>query len=99
MFGQYFWRSTGERAVKTFAQALAAVLVTSGATLLSAGWKVALATAGMAALVSVLTSVASLRVGPPDSPSMVRTGPPAPPASPAVVPAPAPEPEPVSAAA
>ena len=73
MFTRQFWTLSAERAVKTFAQALAAVLVTGGASLLTADWTTALSTAGMAMVISILTSVASLRVGPPDSPSMVPT--------------------------
>jgi hypothetical protein len=78
MFTRLFWTNAAERAVKTFAQALAAVLVASGAGLLTADWKSALSTAAMATVVSLLTSLASVRVGPPDSPSLVPTGPPAP---------------------
>jgi|SoiMethySBSTD1v2_1073268.scaffolds.fasta_scaffold2491907_1 r1t holin len=75
MFTRQFWTLTAERAVKTFAQALAAVLAASGVGLLSADWKVALSTAGMATVVSVLTSVASSGVGPANSPSLVPTSP------------------------
>jgi Putative lactococcus lactis phage r1t holin len=75
MFTTLFWKLAAERAVKTFAQTLASVLVVSGATLLTAGWRTALATAGMAALVSILTSVGSLRIGPADSPSVIGTDP------------------------
>ena len=39
MFTRQFWTLTAERAVKTFAQALAAVLAASGVGLLSAHWK------------------------------------------------------------
>jgi hypothetical protein len=93
MFTRQFWMLTAERAVKTFAQALAAVLVASGAGVLSADWKAALSTAGMATVVSVLTSVASSRFGPNDSPSVVDGEPPTAPAPvSAVQPAPAPAP-------
>jgi hypothetical protein len=73
MFTRQFWKLTAERAVKVFAETLAAVLVVGGTHLLEADWKMALSTAAMATLVSVLTSVASLRIGPEDSPSVVRT--------------------------
>jgi len=85
MFTSLFWKLTAERAVKTFAQTLAGVLVVGGTTLLSAHWTTALATAGMAAVVSVLTSVGSLKIGTPDSPSVMKNDPPPP--------APAAEPE------
>ena len=86
MFTLQFWTLSAERSVKTFAQALAAVLLTGGAGLLTADWTTALSTAGMAAVISILTSVASLRIGPPDSPSVVAAGPPTPaaPLAPAV---------------
>jgi Putative lactococcus lactis phage r1t holin len=76
MLMRQFWTLAAERAVKTFAQALAAVLVASGVGILSADWKTALSTAGMATLVSVLTSVASSGIGPSNSPSLVSANPP-----------------------
>ena len=76
MFTSQFWKLTAERAVKVFAETLAGVLVVSGAGLFSADWKAALSTAGMATVVSVLLSLASLRCGPANSPSVVRTDPP-----------------------
>ena len=54
-----FWKAAGERAVKTFAQTLAALLVADGTDLLTTDWAARASVAGMAALVSVLTSVAS----------------------------------------
>lgn len=63
MFTIAFWQDAAERAVKTFAQALVAVLSASGLGLLNAPWLTALSTAGMAALLSVLTSVASAPLG------------------------------------
>lgn len=65
---KHFWIAAGERAVKTFAQALIPMIV--GASLLDVDWVYALAGAGSAALLSVLTSVASLRVGPFEGPSL-----------------------------
>lgn len=66
-----FWRASGERAIKTFAQALAATLSVSGLTSMSVGWQQALATAGLAALLSLLTSVGSSTVGSSGSPSLI----------------------------
>ena len=54
-----FWKATAERGVKTFAQTLAALLVADGTDLLNSAWVARLSVAGMAALVSVLTSVGS----------------------------------------
>jgi hypothetical protein len=78
MFTRQFWTLTAERAVKTFAQALAAVLVASGVGILAADWTTALSTAAMATLVSVLTSVSSAGFGPRNSPSLVSANPPGP---------------------
>lgn len=54
-----------ERAVKTFAQSLAALLVADGTGLFDTTWTADLSVAGMAALVSLLTSVASAGVAGP----------------------------------
>jgi hypothetical protein len=69
MFTAMFWRSTTERAVKSFAQSLAALLSASGLGLFDANWIKALSTAGMVALLSVLTSLASTKIGDSESPS------------------------------
>ena len=65
-----FWVAAGERAVKTFAQALVAVFA-AGVTILDVDWQQALAVSVTAAVVSVLTSVASVRLGPFEGPSLV----------------------------
>ncbi|WP_062215716.1 holin [Streptomyces sp. NBRC 109706] len=54
-----FWRATLERAVRTFAQALVAVLGADAVDVLSVDWPAALATAAGAALLAVLTAVAT----------------------------------------
>lgn len=54
-----FARAALERAVKTFAQTLAAVLVASGTGLLDTDWIASLSTAAMASLLSLLTSIGS----------------------------------------
>jgi hypothetical protein len=59
LFTLVFWRAAAERAVKTFAQSLAALLVADGTDLLTTNWGDRLSVSGMAAVVSVLTSVAS----------------------------------------
>lgn len=65
-----YWKATGERAAKTFFQVLLAVVGTDALGALSADWNQALAVAGMSALLSVLTSLAGVKVGP-TGPSMV----------------------------
>ena len=63
MFTRAFWTATLERAVKTFAQTLAALLVADGTGLLETAWGPQLSVAAMALVVSVLTSVASAGTG------------------------------------
>ncbi|MGQ0719650.1 MAG: holin [Pseudonocardiales bacterium] len=79
MFTYRFWQLASERAVKTFAQSLLAILSATGVGLLTAPWSTALSTAGMAALLSVLTSMASTPVGESDSPSLLPPAPASPP--------------------
>jgi hypothetical protein len=60
MWTKQFWKDAAERAIKTFAQALVAVFAVSQATtVLNVDWKAALATAGTAVVVSLLTSIVS----------------------------------------
>ncbi|MFE0133618.1 holin [Streptomyces sp. NPDC059037] len=54
-----FWRATAERVVRTFAQSLAAVLTAGATDLLSVPWESALGTAGLAAVLALLTAVAT----------------------------------------
>ena len=68
IFTREFAADAGERSLKTFAQALVALFV-AGVTILSVDWVDALAVAGTAALVSVLTSIASSGRGEPESAS------------------------------
>ena len=71
MFTYRFWQLASERAVKTFAQSLLAIFSATGVGLLTVPWMAALSTAGMAAVLSVLTSMASAPVGEPDTPSLL----------------------------
>ena len=59
MFTTAFLLATLERAVKTFAQAFAALLVADGTDVLSTDWAGMASIAAMAAVASILTSVAS----------------------------------------
>lgn len=70
MRSKAFWQDLGERAVKTFAQALLGVFV-AGVTILSVDWVDALAISATATLVSVLTSIASAGVKDKESASLV----------------------------
>jgi len=71
VFTLVFWQATAERAVKSFAQALAALLGTGGIGLWDVAWLTTLSIAGMTALLSVLTSLTSVSIGPVGSPSVV----------------------------
>ena len=62
MWTAEFWKAAGERALSTFAQALLAVLSADGLDLITAPWSSALSTAGLAAVLSVLKSVAANKV-------------------------------------
>ena len=64
-----FWIAAGERAVKTFAQALVAVFA-AGVTILDVDWQQTVAIAATAAVVSLLTSIASVRLGSFEGPSL-----------------------------
>ena len=71
MFTKLFWQRATERAIKSFAQSLVAVLTASGLGLFDAPWPKALSTAGMVALLSVLTSLASTKLGDDEDPSVL----------------------------
>lgn len=71
MFTKTFWKDTAERAVKTFAQSMAAVLTAGVTGVLDVDWMNALSVSLLATLVSVLTSIGSGYVGD-DSASVVK---------------------------
>jgi len=61
MWSLTFWRSAAERAVKTAAQTLIAMLGASAVDVLSVDWVSAASVAAGAALLSVLMSLGSAR--------------------------------------
>jgi hypothetical protein len=61
MFSKSFWEYSGERAIKTFAQAAIAFLGAGSVGLFAIDWAAMISVAGGAALLSLLTSVVSLK--------------------------------------
>ncbi|WP_064075920.1 holin [Prescottella equi] len=68
MLTKKFWTDSAERAAKTGAQTLLALLAV-GTTVLDLDWGNALAVTGTATLVSLLTSIVSSTIGDPSSAS------------------------------
>lgn len=65
-----FWVSSAERAIKTFAQALVALIGTSAMSIVELDWMQMLGVSATAAVVSILTSIASANFGPNPGPSL-----------------------------
>lgn len=65
MFTAPFWKAAFERAVKTFAQTLAALVGANAVNVIDVEWAALLGISATAAIVSVLTSLASNKVGAP----------------------------------
>lgn len=72
MFTAKFWKSASERAIKSSAQALLGLWALDGFNAIEADYALAGGVALGAAMLSVLTSIVSLSIGQPDSPSLVR---------------------------
>ena len=71
MFDKRFWIAAAERAVKTFAQTLIALIGTGAVGIMSLDWAQMLSVAATATLLSVLTSLASANFGSNPGPSLV----------------------------
>lgn len=80
MFTWVFWKQALERALKTFAQAVVALLTSDQVLgILDVNWGDVAQVGALAAVLSLLTSVVSAPVGPDrNSPSLVDTPPPGP---------------------
>lgn len=65
MWTASFWKATAERALRTLAQSLIAVLAVGQTNILSVDWQQALAVAATATVLSVLTSIVASGVGTP----------------------------------
>lgn len=72
MFTGRFWRHAAERAVKTAAQTAVALVGAGAVDVLAVDWQQVGSVSAGAALVSVLTSVASAGASGDDTPSLVR---------------------------
>lgn len=66
-----FWVCTGERAIKTFAVSLITMWGSAQFNILTVDWKTSLGISAGMGVLSVLGSIASLPIGPPQSPSLV----------------------------
>jgi len=67
-----FWRSSAERALRTFAQVLLSMIVVGETGFLDVDWVQAGSVSGLAALASVLMSVVATGVGDKGTASLVR---------------------------
>ncbi len=72
MLTKKFWWDTFERACKTFAQTAAGFLTGNGLGVLDVNWKQIISVSGLAAVASLLTSVASSQVGDETDASLVK---------------------------
>jgi len=71
MFTRQFWKAAVERAVKTVAQALIAVIAGASFDWFTADWQAIAGVSLTAGVLSILTSIASEGMGPKNSPSLV----------------------------
>ena len=71
MFTKKFWKAAAERAAKTAAEALALLWAGDRFNALDADWRMAAGVALGAAILSLLFSLASSRIGQRDDPSLV----------------------------
>ena len=74
MFSKTFMLDVLDRAVRTAAQTAVALIGTGAVGVIDVDWQNVASVSVVAALVSVLTSVASSGAGDPDTPSLVRRG-------------------------
>lgn len=63
MFTANFWKSAAERAIKTVAQALIAVIAATTFDWFTADWQAIAGTAATAGVLSLLSSIASAGIG------------------------------------
>ena len=71
MWTKQFWVDSAERAIRTFAQALIAILGAGAVNILTVDWVQALSVGAGAAVLSLLTSIASSGFGTKGTPSIL----------------------------
>jgi len=71
MFTATFWKSAAERAIKTVAQALIAVIAATTFDWFTADWQAIAGTAATAGVLSLLSSIASAGIGDKGSTSLM----------------------------
>jgi hypothetical protein len=71
MFTATFWKSAAERAIKTVAQALIAVIAATTFDWFTADWQAIAGTAATAGVLSLLSSIASAGIGDKGSTSLL----------------------------
>lgn len=74
MWTSKFWKSTAERAIKTFAQSAVAALGAGYTGILTVDFASVVSVAALATVLSVLTSIASANAGDAGTPSLVAGG-------------------------
>lgn len=74
MWTSVFWKSALERAIKTVAQTMLSLWLVGDVAfnIFTVNWQSALGVGLGAAIASLIMSIASLGIGPADSPSLVR---------------------------
>lgn len=63
MWTASFWKAAAERAIRTLAQTMIAILAVGHTTVLTVDWQQALAVAATATVLSLLTSIVASEVG------------------------------------
>lgn len=70
MYDLRFWKAAGERAIKTLAQTLVALIGTSAVSIIDLDWAQMLGVSLTATVLSILSSVASANIGKNPGPSL-----------------------------
>ena len=70
MYDLRFWKAAGERAIKTLAQTLVALIGTSAVSIIDLDWAQMLGVSFTATVLSILSSVASSNLGKNPGPSL-----------------------------